>query len=53
MYQFRPLTYIEVRHGKIPTSIFQGPFLASVAKLVCCRCSNAVDSDLGRDLYIK
>lgn len=32
--RFEPLTDIQVRHGKIPTSVLQGPFLASVAKLV-------------------
>lgn len=33
--RFKSLTDIQVRHGKIPTSVLQGPFLPSITKFVC------------------
>lgn len=50
---FEPLTDIQVRHGKIPTSVLQGPFLASVGELVGWGCSNAISADFRCNLRIK
>lgn len=40
--RFESLTDIQVRHGKIPTSVLQGPFLAPVPKLGRRRGRNAI-----------
>lgn len=51
--RFESLTDIQVRHGKIPTSVLQGPFLASVAKFICLGCRNAIATDFRCNLKHK
>lgn len=36
------LTDNQVRHGKIPTSVLQGPFLASIAKFIGWGCRDSI-----------
>lgn len=44
------LTDIQVSHGKIPTSVLQGPFLPSVAEIAALGCRNAIPANLCRNL---
>lgn len=53
MNRFESLTDIQVRHGKIPTSVLQGPFLASVTKFICRGCRNAISANFRCNLKNK